>query len=747
IQCDHVNSTRDVLTHQPEWSLLLARVGGLCLTDLLLRHMVLLPLPANGSFLQLSGPPLPSLLSRKEVVARYQAATRLKRRRAGRKEGKGERKEGGEGEEEIEEEDKEAKEEDNQKNEGKEEENAVEEEKGVKQREERKGVIFAAEASEEKVDRKSDGEKGREEGNEDEGSRKKRKCTTEDEEERLNSSRSRREGDEWEEAEVAMEEGGEEEEEEEEEEKKNVLKKINEKERGRKEGKEDKDRQQQQQQQQQQQEEEEEVVISLGRILYSCEFKGRGVGLHPHSLLSRVLSSGRKERAKERGEEGGRGGRSDTSLLSRQAGRLVESIFCPLPPPPPPSFLLPYPPPSAPPTQAKQKIKRGPHPNRAPSRLPSLPPATRRRIRQVVPLLVDLLERYQGLNVGRMLGRFCPYEKTKIRKRGREGGREGGDKEEEEGAGYRSQAEAAGGWGDEEEDEEAEEKSRRQVKNRREGGGRKRARERGKEEAKEEDEDFLGHILEHATLPSKVAAFLRTFLRHVLPPSLLGSRHNTQIFIQAAVRTCVEEAHSRTLISPSAFLSGGGLRVKEVGWAAAASSPPSSSVPSPSDLALRQDLVLSLLRFLLADLVLPLLKGCFYVTEADGTGLALHFFRKPVWQRVQSTPLEVLFPGQYEALDLFPPSAGAGRGEVGKEGGGERAAVPWRLGVSAIRLMPKKKGGLRIIADHAKAPVAVQDLLRSKEGGREGGGEGGLQRGGKRYSLLPVNRALANVHQ
>ena len=141
----------------------------------------------------------------------------------------------------------------------------------------------------------------------------------------------------------------------------------------------------------------------------------------------------------------------------------------------------------------------------------------------------------------------------------------------------------------------------------------------------------------------------------------------------------------------------------------------------------------------------PIPPGCFYVTEADGTGLALHFFRKPVWDRVQvereggrdgrtegvtdskgnlalrvsqlsvtrahqvclpflpsslplslppplqSTPLEVLFPGQYEPVDLSPPSAGQGRGEGGKEEGGERAPLPWRLGVSAVRLMPKKK--------------------------------------------------------
>jgi hypothetical protein len=55
------------------------------------------------------------------------------------------------------------------------------------------------------------------------------------------------------------------------------------------------------------------------------------------------------------------------------------------------------------------------------------------------------------------------------------------------------------------------------------------------------------------------------------------------------------------------------MRVKEVGWAAApsssSSSSSSSSVSTPSDLALRQRLLLPLLHFLLADLVLPLLKG------------------------------------------------------------------------------------------------------------------------------------------
>lgn len=190
--------------------------------------------------------------------------------------------------------------------------------------------------------------------------------------------------------------------------------------------------------------------------------------------------------------------------------------------------------------------------------------------------------------------------------------------------------------------------------------------------------------------------------------------------------------HTRAALAPARLARS--LRLTDVAWAAPAPAPPQASAggcSNPVEQTLRLSLLEPLVAFLVGELVLPLLRAAFFVTEADGTGacvgmkggvrvapsihihliliprphipyhipypppgLQLHFFRKPVWRRaLRLARTRVLLAGQYE--QVAPAALGlAATGRVG----GAAASVPFsllptRLGLSAVRLMPKKKVG------------------------------------------------------
>ena len=81
-------------------------------------------------------------------------------------------------------------------------------------------------------------------------------------------------------------------------------------------------------------------------------------------------------------------------------------------------------------------------------------------------------------------------------------------------------------------------------------------------------------------------------------------------------------------------------------------------------------------------------------------GLQLHFFRKPVWRRaLRLARTRVLLAGQYEqvapaALSLASRNTTtAATGGVGGAASAPSSLLQTRLGLSAVRLMPKKKVG------------------------------------------------------
>ncbi|CAM9894582.1 unnamed protein product [Ectocarpus sp. 4 AP-2014] len=90
--------------------------------------------------------------------------------------------------------------------------------------------------------------------------------------------------------------------------------------------------------------------------------------------------------------------------------------------------------------------------------------------------------------------------------------------------------------------------------------------------------------------------------------------------------------------------------------------------PPPSDLAKRVELLEALVLWTFKDVIVPLLRSLFYVTECETASQEVFFFRKPVWAKFRTASLRHLTSRQYrrismqEALQRRDGFAGQGEG-------------------------------------------------------------------------------------
>jgi hypothetical protein len=309
--------------------------------------------------------------------------------------------------------------------------------------------------------------------------------------------------------------------------------------------------------------------------------------------------------------------------------------------------------------------------------------------RRILPLLEEFLRGVETLNLLQVLGRFCPNRAPAMWGVVTTGER-GEDpapaaKDVVEWAEVMSQPDDVASDGEE-------------FRGVGLGGPRSKKRERPhlvEEPSDEAVQAGLAGVLDYASSPDKVVAFLQSAFRSLLPPGLLGSGANLRVVL-TALADLVTRGRSEVL---SLAHIRAGIKTRAVEWL-------HPYVPHTR----RAETLERLLRFLLAGIAVPIIRQCFYVTEADGTGPQLWYFRKPVWRVIEAFSLRALFPTQYTALD--PEAA-------------RRELAASRLGSSDIRLLPKRKGGIRILAHLSKPP------LRPESGRRE---------------AKSVNQVLANAY-
>ncbi|BDA46320.1 probable telomerase reverse transcriptase [Coccomyxa sp. Obi] len=171
----------------------------------------------------------------------------------------------------------------------------------------------------------------------------------------------------------------------------------------------------------------------------------------------------------------------------------------------------------------------------------------------------------------------------------------------------------------------------------------------------------------------KVTAFAWSVIRHMVPPVLLGDPGNRRALRRAVSRlVCLRRYEQMSVqnalhcVRPTAMPAicchppGGGE-----GW-----QPPSGHAAVQRRLALW-------VRWLLAELVVPLLRAHFYCTESEAYRQQVFYYRKPVWLELQREGLASVRDSLFAPLSI--PEA--------------RSILQGRqLGVASLRLLPKRIG-------------------------------------------------------
>ncbi|KIW17443.1 hypothetical protein PV08_04637 [Exophiala spinifera] len=185
-----------------------------------------------------------------------------------------------------------------------------------------------------------------------------------------------------------------------------------------------------------------------------------------------------------------------------------------------------------------------------------------------------------------------------------------------------------------------------------------------------------GHsFLPYSTHPSRVSAFCRMVITHLLPSDAFGvGPHGLQN--HKNVMMCIDEfVKMRRFESMTLHSVTQGLRVKSIHWLC----PPGEegSKMSKSDHSKRVELLHEFVYYIFDSLLIPLLRANFYVTESSAHRNRLFYFRQDVWRKLSEPSLTALKLSMYS--NITPHLA--------------RQKLQCRtLGYSHVRLLPKDHG-------------------------------------------------------
>lgn len=171
---------------------------------------------------------------------------------------------------------------------------------------------------------------------------------------------------------------------------------------------------------------------------------------------------------------------------------------------------------------------------------------------------------------------------------------------------------------------------------------------------------------------TSVLSFARACFSRLLPGAQFwGSDHNQTIFLQHTLASFVQLRRQERF--PNKLLLKD-LCITQMSWLL---SPKREKKCSRIDHERAKLLLLSVLRWILRDYLIPLLSECFYVSEAEFGGLQVFFYRKPVWSRYRNLAMQRLLTKQYTELTEHEVTARLSQQE---------------MGLSGLRLLPKTNG-------------------------------------------------------
>jgi hypothetical protein len=166
----------------------------------------------------------------------------------------------------------------------------------------------------------------------------------------------------------------------------------------------------------------------------------------------------------------------------------------------------------------------------------------------------------------------------------------------------------------------------------------------------------------------QVSAFCKLVVRHALPVSAFGSRHNWNKIYQSIDKFI----HLRRREFISLLYLFEGLRIKEIPWLG-----DNGRKLSLSDYSQRQELLLQFLHWLFSVYLVMLIRTNFYVTERSAESASVYYYRQDVWKKIYNQAMQEFKRDRLTAVasHLEPMVAEASL-----------------LGFSDVRLVPKNTG-------------------------------------------------------
>ncbi|KAK6376466.1 Telomerase reverse transcriptase [Exophiala oligosperma] len=187
--------------------------------------------------------------------------------------------------------------------------------------------------------------------------------------------------------------------------------------------------------------------------------------------------------------------------------------------------------------------------------------------------------------------------------------------------------------------------------------------------------DSGNSFLPYSTHPSRVSAFCRTTITHLLPRDAFGIGADGRRNHQNIMMRVDEFVQMRRFESMTLHKVVQGLRVKSIPWLC----PPGKegSRLSKSDHSKRLELLYEFIYYVFDSLLIPLIRANFYVTESSAHRNRLFYFRQDAWRKLSEPSLTGLKVSMYS--NIKPHQA--------------RQKLQGRtLGYSHIRLLPKDHG-------------------------------------------------------
>lgn len=181
-------------------------------------------------------------------------------------------------------------------------------------------------------------------------------------------------------------------------------------------------------------------------------------------------------------------------------------------------------------------------------------------------------------------------------------------------------------------------------------------------------------LLRSYSTHEQVARFTRSYTKALFPLSLFGSEHNRDCILEKIDKfvrlTRFESMCMRELLE--------NIKIRDMTWTECPKSDKKISLPA-SDHLKRERLAKSILKWLIEEFLIPLLRNTFYCTETQSHHARVFYYQRPVWMKLHQISFGSLIRERLMLTKLDTATA-------------SNMLKSRKLGIATIRFLPKANG-------------------------------------------------------